>query len=647
MDKNNKEELVYKCLYIQCKAFYNDKLDLDNHLINSYHNNNVKVYSLKCPVKKCDFIIDDRESKEYCEKDDDLRLFLTHHMNLCHINILAKALDVFDEVNIIKNKQYNDITPISKDKLFNKNLIEDVYIKDLLSCNSELGKMLLKMHEGYCLIIKEGKYYKCKIWGCCMIFVSKKAYKLHILRYKHLLSKIVNINSNECTLNFNVLLEELNYFKKVFAVSGIIQFFGDENDFLGPILFKNDLTTDNSVVGCVYNSNGIVNNHIASAKSILESINEETLSFENIEIIFYKNTEYNDLSASIGSGLFYRNIKECITHCLFVKIKNPLFLVCTKDNFTPDFFYKFESCSARIYFLDLSLKILDKFEFNFGFVRKMIVDTKENSLSVFILFSDGVIRKFNFKDKNYDFIPLDVFNIIDFEVMEKDTIICTDGKLLFKCVKTKIVKQSDFFDSFINSICIRTNVQDNSLLPPLECDNMLTDLKTKTSTNIVCCSTVNGYIYSVDTNLKNRLSLLKSFYTHKIIYLQEDDEILYTNQLGLATKLLTIEKTYTKTKTLKNSLFYSVCRSKTGLIFGQYDGQLIFLRKNRKKAQPKNLFYFVKKGSYFLILDKQEDINTVDLTDNKCLIINILRYDKHIYLFFKCGIILKFFSSKL
>ena len=174
MDKNNKEELVYKCLYIQCKAFYNNKLDLDNHLINSYHNNNVKVYSLKCPVKKCDFIIDDRESKEYCEKDDDLRLFLTHHMNLCHINILAKALDVFDEVNIIKNKQYNDITLISKDKLFNKNLIEDVYIKDLLSCNSELGKMLLKMHEGYCLIIKEGKYYKCKIWGCCMIFVSKR-----------------------------------------------------------------------------------------------------------------------------------------------------------------------------------------------------------------------------------------------------------------------------------------------------------------------------------------------------------------------------------------------------------------------------------------------------------------------------------------
>lgn len=175
---------------------------------------------------------------------------------------------------------------------------------------------------------------------------------------------------------------------------------------------------------------------------------------------------------------------------------------------------------------------------------------------------------------------------------------------------------------------------------------MLTDLKFKTSRNFIYFSTVNGHVYSVDEKFENKLSLIKSFYTHRLVYIEFDDEILFTDQMNNVTKLLTVNETYARTKNLFYSNFYSVQRIQSGYLFGEYDGNLKYLKKSGNKNVLHNMFKFVKKGNCFLILDTSEEIEYIKDPDFSCLIVEICQIDKTIFLFLKCGIIFKFLLNK-
>lgn len=643
-------ELAYKCPFDNCKANYFNIKHLLHHIENSYHEGYPILKYMECPVLSCNFKYEDdlpvRRKKKISELDG-----LFSHIETCHKEMYKDCFNISNE--IYKQEAFFNRPPlnISSDNLLITSDIEKIFkkisLRSLIIYNTEFGKLLMKMMDNSCLMVNNKDYFVCKVWGCDKEYELKGVYKAHITTHKHSISKVISEATDKVKLNFELILQELRFFDSVFTIEGVSQYLRCEKDFLYPISFKNDIRST-SIPEDKKESEDTKLISLDNFKKIYDESTDEILPI--IENIWYKDKVYEENSGKIFPNFRYFNFKESIT-CGRVLEDQKLIFVGTKQNFVSDILGQFSSACSRIYVLDYELCLQDIIELSYGYVRKIL----KSADSLLVLFSDGKIRKLKYKNKqndkkdNYDIIEYESERIIDFENIDDNTLICTDGLVLFKIIDGKIVFKSGYLDSFIVSICIRKQIKKEISYTQSTLDentSLIQNLKMKTSNNQVCCNTVNGCIYSFDTDLNNRLLLIKNFYSQKIIYCDKEDVIFFTNHMYMSTKMLIIEDTYAKTRTVSDSLSYSFCNTRYGFLFGQFDGILAKIGKASKRTAPNNLFRFVKKGNNLFILDTKTEMDYVNDSQNHSLICEVFEVDRYVYVFLRSGVLFRFYLNK-
>lgn len=540
-------ELVYKCPFDNCKVNYLKLNHLLHHIENSYHEGIPILKYIECPVLSCKFKHEDDLPVRRKKKTSELE-HLYSHIETAHTDKHKECFKIVNEIckqEILFNRPSLNISPgnlfvtCNIEKIFKK-----VSLRSLISYHTELGKLVMKMMGNSCLMVNNNEYFVCKVWGCDKEYEGKGVYKAHITTHKHSISKVISEGTDKAKLNFDLVLQELRFFDSVFTIDGIPQYLRCEKDFLYPILFKNDIRSTN--IPAI--DKELEDTKLISLDNFKKKYDESTDEFIYIiENIWYKDRIYKDISGKIFPNFRYYNFKESIT-CGRILEDQKLIFIGTKQSFVSDILGHFSSVCSRIYVLDYEFVLQDIIELSYGYARKIL----KNSHSLLILFSDGIIRKLNYKNNevvkkdNYDIIDYEPRSTIDFDILNDNTIICTDGLVLYKLIDGKIISKSGYLDSFIVSICIRKQTKNEISYTQNTMDentSLIQNLKMKTSTNQVCCSTVNGCIYSFDTDFNNRLLLVKNFYSQKIIYCDKEDVLFFTNHMYLSTKMLIIEDT--------------------------------------------------------------------------------------------------------
>ncbi|WUR02412.1 WD40 repeat domain-containing protein [Vairimorpha necatrix] len=654
--------LVYKCPYVKCKAFYYKFVFLINHLSNVYHDFEENLYEIKCPIENCNLLIDNRKLSTVSNNHISLSI-LKDHCKSVHKKNVKKTLAVSKDIYSTQTIENYIKAKYKPREIFNKTdnvLLRSVNLFDLLYSDSEIGRILKNKLTENCLLIQDKNMYKCQIWGCYKEYDSKLLYRAHINTHKHSMSNLIYHANKNFKIDFEKLLIELRFFDTSFKVEKIPHVLENEKDFFWSILFKNDFNQSTKTPAKAQcraepdlRDNKLLEEYKwETFKLAYDSIDEMSSIEGIIENVWYKGSEYKIEKSKIFPNYEYLNLKECITFAVMTINPNPVIVIGTKKNFEFDYFGKFDSNSSKIYILDENFNLIEKIEFNCGYPRKVLLEDEKNHEIIYVLFSDGIIRKLEFKNNFFDFKPLDCGNIIDFEIVDNKTIVCTDGQVVYKLVEGKMVAKTEYFDSVINSLCIRTRIRDgfplhNDTNQKLDCDEMLSDIKQKTSRNFIYFSTVNGNIYSVDENLDNKLSLLKNYYTNNLIYIERDDEIVITNHMYEKTRLLIVCETFAKTRGLVDSIIYSLHRTNTGYLFGLNDGSVKFLRKCKSKRGLETLFKFVQKGNILFILDTINEREYVKEKKFECLVKKVCQHNKSIFVFLKCGIIFKFLLNKI
>lgn len=603
-----KVHYVYKCIYVKCLSYYKKKSYLKDHLNKINHFENIEK-NYKCAVVNCNCSFN---------SFSDLLIHDTIHYN-CNKD---KSYRIY---NVIK-KYYN--------KICSKKYENEIFLINLNNKEqNKIEKILINYFQNNMLYIYVDKVFKCNIPGCQKIFNSKLVYKMHIKTYIHSLDKLIsslddNIENFDLKINENI----------IFTIKNVSHWLFTEKDWIQCINFKNDL-----------------NNSKIEKDSYILNCNNKHNEFLYIKNVIYKNKCTDKISEFFNECFGFYNIKECIT-CACKVYDMSFIVVGTKMNFNNINYANSDDTKGKLYTFTVNLKLVDIISIDIGFILKIMTSPDTNS-SLFCLSSDGKIRKYVYNNKYSCVFCYNTLNCIDFLVIENEIIYWTDGLQIFKMIKGENKNKSGYFDSFVNSLIFRKRILKNNLHHDScneiynESDqnynlnvnnNFFNVLKNKIKSYFIICNTVNGNIFALDKDLKDRISLMKNFYTHNVIYSEITDSIFFTNQLYNTTKILFIENTYVKTKFVVQIPFYSCFEDKEGIYLGGYSGTVQRLKYRNKKYKNTFNVRFIKKENDIFVLDDEIESNINNL---ECCIIDLLKFDYYLFIFLKCGLIFKVYVN--
>lgn len=619
-------QYVYKCIYLKCKAYYKKKEFLKDHLIKINHFENTEK-NLKCAFYSCNYVTN---------KYTDLFVHNSNHPGYDK-DVLKEIYDFLKHMLNFENnpKKYENSTFCN------------------LKCEMQytLHNLFLKHFNMNMIFTYKDNKYRCLIPGCQKMFTSREIFKMHIKTYFHSIDKFLSILDKNCRIFLNENCENI-------FIENVALWLFNEKDWVHSIQFRNDL-------------NKSKDENLSSIKH-----NKKADEIPYINTVYYKKFFSDKISEFFHENLGFYNLKECITCAC--KISNmSLIVIGTKTNFTKIDYANLNITDGKLSFFNLNLKLLEFISFDYGFPIKIIASIKS---AFFCLFSDGKIRKFLYENTFSCIFCYDTEKCLDFAVVENEIIYWTDGLQIFKMIDGINIIKSGYFQSFINCLLVRTrllkenlsfdannkdsecckkintisdnydfllntehnnlnainkNIDDKTIASFKNNENFFNDLKNKTNSYFILCNTVNGNIFALDKNLQNKISLIKNFYTHKIIYSEISDSVFFTNQLYNSTKILIIEDTYVKTKFVNQTPFYSCFEDKDGIYFGDFYGTIKRLKYKNKKYKNTLYLKIVKnQSSIYFYEDENESYNN----HLECCVIDILKCNYFIFVFLKCGI---------
>ncbi|EOB11890.1 Zinc finger, C2H2-type, partial [Nosema bombycis CQ1] len=420
--------MAYKCPFVNCNV-KNSKTDfMDEHFREAEHYTN--DFELKCPIEKC------------------------KNLNNCELHF---------EKRYAKFLRYVKFQEIAIEN-FNRNYKESVF-DDLITSRDTIATII----KTFIVNGKRGTYdsknrISCPVIGCNKRYKQFPGYVYHTKNYKHPISEMISEYSriNKLEMDDEKLKQELADEKYVNGfVLMDVKHYSEKNVFTEkPIYFKNDFyTADARKDKFIYKKGtpNIDNSYISLLKGDLTQNNV-------IHNLIYKGEKFSEKQGTLAFALNFLNLNEFIS-CAFYDKDVKQILVSTRSSKDPELLYTFKSYTSRISILDLNLNIKKIITFDFGSVIKI---RPAYDGFYFMLFKDGKLRLVDLETDDTKELIDNQF--IDFEIIDKDVIVCTDGVRVYKIEKYDdyFVTQSDHLPHAINCLTVRkiqkTNKHRNYLL---------------------------------------------------------------------------------------------------------------------------------------------------------------------------------------
>ncbi|KAF9764219.1 hypothetical protein NGRA_0732 [Nosema granulosis] len=613
----------YKCPFRECEEEWKDFESLKEHIVETEHG--TKDMLVKCPVSMCDGSVE-------CKLHFDWK-------NTKFLRIMRRLRKTIDS---IKNKYYN------------------LTVEELIKERDTIATIIKSFVINGSVTINQEEFFSCRVRGCNKKYKALLGYTYHIAHYRHSLAEMIteysNINKSEIDeLKIKAELADEKYING-FNLVDVEHKYSPKHSFTAPLEFKNDFHNIDPKKDKFISKKKIEYLDVSFVAKYNAPLTENSL----IHKLIYKGEVFDSKTAKLAFGMFFYNISEFILSVYFDNQSRNIF-VCSKSSKVPDVLYDFKAHPSRIYTFDTNLQLIKTINFDYGAARKIV---RSCNLYHFILFKDGKLRKINLNDGScLEEIHRD--GIVDFELLNDDTILCSDGKRLYKIKNNEIIHTSDYLPCAANSIVLKqpdkeikpfmfTKKQtkhDNSknlnnkfyVVNDDEENKMLNEIREKLDTYNIYCTTVEGEILAFKEDLTDMISVLYSF-TSKLLYFPKFDVFVITDTMNNKSKVLTVNKEFIRTHLfLENNIHCSSVVFNT-IVSGGYDGTVYQSYFNYNKVKNTELVKFHRSGSDLLMLDHIDEyavLSPREGYDYSTLIVDVLEYDHYLFIFLSSGIILK------
>lgn len=621
------ETRVYKCPYVDCDSFFKNYTPLKEHLKNTRHDS--KDLIIKCPLRSC--------PKPYqCDEHTDIR---NSTLAIIKLNIEKLIENIRNDIN-------------------------NVCISELQKERSTISLIIKSFVINGAVRVFEGEFFYCRVLGCGKKYKAFFGYEYHISHYKHSLAEVISEYSrtNKIQIDETKIKQELSDERYIngFILEDVRHYSSEERSIILQIEFKNDF----------YNVDKKRDKFIKRKKlkdydtSYISKYTGEVSNNSLIHNVIYKGEHFDKKSGKMAFGLFFYNIYEFISSVYFDDQSKKIY-VSTKSTITPDILFEFKAFPSRVYIFDLDLNLINTVSSNFGSPLK-IRRTKENEY--FVLFKDGRIRKVNIEDFSLiEELCLD--QIIDFEMFDGDTVLCTDGKRLYKVKDNEVVNTSSYFPNAINCIVmrpkernspedllihknrtgfinephVRKNIKDKLYVINEDENKMLNEIREKLRTYTIYCSTVEGGIFALNDDLSDIFDVLFCF-TSKLIYMPHFDVFIVTDSMNDKTKVLSIKDEFIKTHLVFDRMVHLSVSVYSTIVFAGYNASVYQTYFNYNKIKKVELIKFYRADADLLILDHSEEyamLPSRESFDYSTLIVEVFEHDHYLFIFLASGVVVK------
>lgn len=604
--KKKKLQIVFKCIYSECKLFYDSVLGFKRHISMYDHKlffNNIK--RLCCPIIECDW---------FTRLDYDIEI--ANHINECHSgkNIIhvketahkiKKAYENVEKTyHISQNIVNNDFKSI--DTSFEENIMNDSFQNEQKTKKYENGSNFLNFEI---LIVEKDIIYDifnftfpngvirindidkptiffCGIPGCGKHFKSIMAYKYHCQNFLHSFFSLYDsfCRSRNIELEYEILRD---IFCKKFRIS-------DKFNFEG--LFHHSVFSPDQSFLFQFSLNKDYIIRTKRPRKREMNITEYNLLFTDD----FSVTDFSDQFDSLPSKISFRGIKyDSLTkqssHFKFINLKEQItasdrlksvFCIATKKYDHKELkIFDFYTEQSKLFFFE-NREIIKEIHFDTGFIRQIIIQDKTTSLSYFCLMNDGYVRYFKNDEMIYKFNTPEVTNFILIDNYRQNEIVICDGFFLYKYTNNTVSVKSTRFEFPILSIVGKTfNTQEIFILD------------------------ANGRITFCDSKFRNEQEIHTNIGTTNICYLNDLEALLICDSFLGSTKLMYLKDKNRKLTILSTNFSFCSENHNKSIIIGTYDGQVSTnLIANKNKITTENIFKFIRRKDHYILCCEEKEL---------------------------------------
>ncbi|KHN70058.1 hypothetical protein M896_030440 [Ordospora colligata OC4] len=366
----------------------------------------------------------------------------------------------------------------------------------------------------------------------------------------------------------------------------------------------------------------------------------------HIKKAIFRNELFNlDDRLDFENGdLIVKNIRMCITTSSFPSRDGDYIFVGVKNVFDGQSTFTFASGESEIYLFDKEMLLRHVLRFSYGYCRKIKTRLVGKSISCVALFSDGIIRRFEFNGEVTNMREVNAKEIVDIEVNKNHGIIfATNGSSVIWISGESIVSRFGIAKGLITSIAIRE---------PENEDGSIMEHKKSINRNNINESTIEFYALSLSGKIitfdfsfqEVKNASFPSGYTF-IKTLESSNNVLIVDTLNNSTKTICSKSDMKKTSAVFN---YSIsCLDNYGksTITGGFDGVVRCATLNKRNANEKPIFQLVRRSTDVLLGHLHKEFKIFDpqgrlRNDFWEKVVGVHVGNDFLYALYSCGIII-------
>ncbi|KAH9411875.1 hypothetical protein HK407_03g06280 [Ordospora pajunii] len=345
-----------------------------------------------------------------------------------------------------------------------------------------------------------------------------------------------------------------------------------------------------------------------------------------------------------NGSLIVNNIKMCITTSSFPSRDSEYIFVGVKEGFDGQSSFAFASGESEIYVFDRKMCLKHVLRFSYGYCRKIKAILVDKSISCVALFSDGIIRRFEFNGEVINMREANAKEIVDIEVSKNQSIIfATDGSSVIWISGVSVVSRFSIVKGLITSIAIKELENENGSAPEhkrgINGNNVNEGLFEFYALSL--CGKVVAFDFSFQeiksASFPSGYTLIKS--------LELSSNLLIVDTLNSSTKTICPNSDMHKTSAMFN---YSIsCLDSYGksTITGGFDGVVRCAKLNKRNANAKPIFQLVRRSSDVLLGHLHKEFKVFDpqgrlRNDFWEKVVGVHVGKDFLYVLYSCGIII-------